>query len=139
MVVSKLYEFDDSVYEYYSIHHCKSDLDIIKDIINEKYPDYSDSFMSIMSSKKVCMLNMMAVSKAKFNEYCEWLFDILFEAEKRINYEDRDSYQCRVFGFLAERLLNVWIVKNGCAVKNLPIYCVKKNKLISKIRSVMRN
>ena len=40
------------------------------------------------------------------------LFDVLFEVEKNIDISDRDIYQSRVYGYLAERLLNVYFLKN---------------------------
>lgn len=52
---------------------------------------------------------MMIAKKELFDSYCEWLFPVLFEIENKIDYSRYDSYQSRVIGFLAERLLNVWI------------------------------
>lgn len=40
----------------------------------------------------------MIVRKEIFDDYCEWLFSILFEVEKRIQISN-NVYQARVFGF----------------------------------------
>ena len=56
------------------------------------------------------------------NVYCEWLFKILFEVEKRTDISSYDSYQQRLYGFLGERLLNVWLRHRQAKVKYLAEY-----------------
>ena len=46
-----------------------------------------------------------------WDNYLSWLFDILFEVNKQIEPKN-DVYQQRVFGFLAERLLNLYVQHN---------------------------
>lgn len=53
---------------------------------------------------------MWITRKSMFDKYCEWLFDILFEVEKRIDLTGYDEYQTRVMGFLSERLFRVWLM-----------------------------
>ena len=55
---------------------------------------------------------MIITRKNIFDDYCKWLFDVLFEVEKRVDISDRDDYQKRIFGFLSERLIKVWLIKN---------------------------
>jgi hypothetical protein len=55
---------------------------------------------------------MFVMRRSLFLDYCEWLFGILFAAEARIDFSIYGPYQRRVFGFLAERLLNVWVSNN---------------------------
>lgn len=40
-------------------------------------------------------------------------FDILFDVEKQLDMTGYDEYNQRVYGFIAERLLRVWIVYNN--------------------------
>lgn len=102
-----------SGYEYYSSQHVKSDMACTREVIADIYPDYLDSFDSCMKSDSFYLANMIYARKEVFDFYSEWLFDILFQVEKRIDISDRDAYQKRVFGFLSERLLKVWVVKNS--------------------------
>ncbi|MCF0155724.1 MAG: DUF4422 domain-containing protein, partial [Veillonella sp.] len=52
-------------------------------------------------------------------------FTILFELEKRIQIPD-DPYQARIFGFLAERMFNIFIMHKQLRVKTLPIVFTEK-------------
>lgn len=61
--------------------------------------------------------NMFIMKRELMNDYCEFLFTVLSEAEKKVVVSEADPYQSRVFGFLAERLLNIWLWH-----KNLRIY-----------------
>lgn len=72
------------------------------------------------------MFNMMIMSKEKFNEYCKWLFDILFEIEKRIDITQYDAYQARLFGRISELLLDVWIGKNSYRYKEVGLLYMEK-------------
>ncbi len=87
----------------------QKDLDNLKSIIKSLYPDYVQDYESIMKGKSLYFFNMMVCKKELFDEYCDWLFSILFELEKITDISGYGAYQSRIFGFLSERLLNVWI------------------------------
>ena len=69
---------------------------------------------------------MFIMKKEKFDEYCQWLFTILFELEKRIDISSYSQYEARVFGFLSERLLNVWLEKQKLKVKGIDVVFLEK-------------
>ena len=98
--------------EQYSNSHNIRDLDICRNVLAELYPDYLKTFDASMAKTHGHILNMFVMRKDIFYSYCEWLFDILFEVERRVDLSGYDEYQQRVFGYLAERLLDVWIKKN---------------------------
>lgn len=108
-----------SIYEFYKLDHIQADMDIALKIIEEKYPDYLQSAKIIMRQKKAYYCNMFIMSKPLFHQYSKWLFDILFEVEKRIIIDQDNSYQKRVFGFLSERLINVFIFQQLSYNNNL--------------------
>lgn len=118
-----------TVREYYAELHCIEDLDITRDVVKEKYPEYLGAFDNTMNSHKFYYGNMLITSKELFDAYSEWLFDILFEVEKRIDVtKNGDKYQARVMGFLSERLIQVWVMKNRLKIKEFPVFNIEERR-----------
>ena len=86
-----------------------------------------------MQGKILHLYNMFVIKKSLFEEYCHWLFTILFELEKKIDVSTYDSYQKRVFGFIAERLFNVWLQKNNIKLKEVEVVSLEKQNIIFKV------
>lgn len=81
------------------------------DILKEKYPEYTDSITNYNISTHGYYTNMFIMKRKIFEHYSAWLFDILFELEKRINLDDRDVQEYRVFGYISEWLLGIYITQ----------------------------
>lgn len=96
---------------YTNIHHIQ-DWDCVKNIIKQMYPDYFSTLERIEQDNHLNPYNMFIGKKEVMDNYCKWLFSILFEAEKFIDTSTYNNYNRRVFGFLAERLFTVWVDHN---------------------------
>lgn len=118
--------YKSTVRKHYAQFHHIEDLKKVEKIIAQKYPEYAESFTKIMDGNTLHTLNMFVTSKKKFDDYCCWLFDILFTLEKQIDISSYDSYQARVYGFLSERLLNVWLEKQQLKIVEVPIVFMEK-------------
>ena len=53
--------------------------------------------------------NLFIMKKKMFEEYCEFIFPILFELEKMIDTSTYDGYQKRQIAFLSERLTSLFL------------------------------
>lgn len=123
----------ETVRSQYEHAHNKRDIDETKRIVLELYPEYSEAFEKVMGRTKLYILNMFVMKKQQFDEYCSWLFSILFELEKRIDISSYNMYEARVFGFIAERLFNVWLEKQQLKVKDVPVINLEKVNWLRKI------
>lgn len=99
-------------YEIYARDHHQKDLDIVLEIIRQKYPHYEEALQKVFFTKGQCLSwwNIFVMKKELYFEYCEFLFSVLFEVQKQIDIQYYTPYQQRIYGFLAERLLNVFLV-----------------------------
>lgn len=140
VITSKLIGFKKSnnIDASYRVHHIGSDLDELQSVITKLKPEYLDDYQQVMASDVSALYNMCMMKKEIFDEYCAWLFPILFAVEEKIGGElsERDSYQQRVYGFLSERLLNVWLRHQKLAVKRLPVYYLNENTFISVAKTI---
>ena len=93
--------------------HRPEDLALARRVIQERHPDYLESFDLAMSKCFLFSYNMMICKKELFDRYCAWLFDILEGCEAKVDLEGCDAYQKRIFGFLSERLLMVYLLRHG--------------------------
>lgn len=103
----------ETIYSHYKHTMYVEPLDETRKIIKEKCPEYLEFFDKKMKSRSGHMFNMFIMKKEILNDYCEWLFDILFELEKRIDPKQYSAFHARYLGRISERLLDVWIEKNG--------------------------
>lgn len=125
VIVPKKYKFGgkihhESVEQQYVSCHNVEDLIILKKVILDKYPNYIDTWNKVFCRNWIYAYNMFIMNRPLFHRYMEWLFDILFEVERRIPKKD-DLYQNRTFGFMSERLFNVFLEHNHCKTKEVPI------------------
>lgn len=124
--------FIESTYGQYAHAHHAIDLDTTREIIKEKYPRYIKSFDKCMKSTKGHKFNMFIMKREYADQYCKWLFDILFELENRLDISDYSANDARVFGFVSERLIDVWLDTNKLSYEELPVVFMEKQNWITK-------
>ena len=124
--------FIESNYSQYVHAHHAIDLDTTREIISEKYPGYLKAYDAYMKRTIGHRFNMFIMKKEKFNDYCSWLFDILFELEKRLDISQYNQNDSRVFGFVSERLIDVWLETNSIKYKEISCMFMEKQNWIVK-------
>jgi len=117
---------------HYNHAHPSIGLDETEWIIQEKYPEYSAAFTTVMNRTWAHMFNMFVMRRDWYDAYCQWMFEVLFELEKRLDISSFDAYNARVFGFVSERLLDVWLEKNQVAYKEQNVSFMEPQNWIQK-------
>ena len=122
----------ETLYSHYKHTMYIEPLDETEKIIKERFPEYANEFGKIKKRKSAHMFNMFIMKKEILNEYCKWLFEILFELEKRVDVNQYDSFHARFFGRVSELLLDVWINTNGYKYKEVKVMDLKPINWIKK-------
>ena len=117
--------------QYVHAHHAE-DLDFTRKIIEEQYPEYVSSFDKVMKKTTGHRFNMFIMKRELADSYCGWLFSVLFELENRLDISTYSVNDKRVYGFVAERLLDVWLTQNMVVYKEIPYIFLEKQNWITK-------
>lgn len=89
------------------------DMQEIQTAISVLYPEYLNDYRAYLKQNKTYLFNMCVMKRIYFDAYCNWIFDILEYVEVHHDMEkETDNYRKRLFGFLSERLIYVWVRHN---------------------------
>ena len=126
-----------SIRESFCHGHICEMYDEMIDIIRVVKPEYYEVSKKISKSKKIYYCNIFIMKKRDFFNYCKFIFDILFEIDKRNNFtsdndvlkytkkyfnDSKESYrQSRLQGYLAERASNIFYSKNFKRIKTFKV------------------
>jgi len=123
---------------HYEHAHNGDDLKKTGEIIENIYPEYFASFQKIMKKTASHRFNMFIMRRDLLDKYCEWLFSILFQLEREIDISHYSYSEGRVFGYISERLLDVWIDKNQVNYIEIPVIFMEKQNWIKKIYAFLK-
>ncbi|WP_198586184.1 DUF4422 domain-containing protein [Roseovarius salinarum] len=99
-----------SVRDNYAKRHQPQDLDIAREVIARDHPEMLKDFDAVVEGRALLLGNMFLMRRDLFDRYCAWLFDILGKVEAAdVERDNYNPYQCRYLGFVAERLLTVFV------------------------------
>ena len=123
----------ESLYSHYAHTHYIYQLDETRKIISEEYPEYLENFDKAVKRRWGYMFNMMIMERSLFNDYCSWLFQILFELRNRLGEDGLTQFHSRYYGRISEIIFNVWLLEqegNGKIkkdeVKEIPLIHMEK-------------
>jgi hypothetical protein len=141
IILAKKYTMPCSVADDYCKDLYSEDYRLLKKVVHDLFPDYYYSFCNVMEHNNKCSFGHLFITKREiFDDYCKWIFAILTEVEKLANIKEYSIYQARVFAFMAERLLNVYVSKNKLKIKYYPYVCLNHdNSGVSVIRTIKHN
>lgn len=122
LVTSYVANFKQNAHDEIMIHCCTEEIfGNLRASVAKCSPEYLSDFDKFFNQNKAVLFNMMFCRGDLFDEYCQWLFTILFNLEPQVDLSSLNAYQQRLYGFLSERLLNIWISHKELKVKHLPI------------------
>lgn len=125
------YWIETNYSQYVHAHH-KQDLDLTRQILARRCPQYLPAFDAVMRRTSGHRFNMFVMKRALLDRYCSWLFPLLFELEAQLDTSGYTPNDARVFGFVSERLLDVWVQANHVPYTELPVVFTERQNWLKK-------
>lgn len=99
------------VWEHYAQapHHHEKDLKLAVELLLDAHPEYRAAAETYLAGSNCYFGNIFIARRAVFFDYCSWLFPLLEEFDRRADLTGYGPQEQRVDGYLAERLLGIWV------------------------------
>ena len=136
VILNRPRHFIKGMKDQYCYWHICQNYDELINIIKDIRPDYYETALKTIYLQEVNICNLFIMKKKDFFDYCKFMFDILFEFDRRHNFTSDDDvlkyiknyyslnknsirenfqgilYQSRLESFLSERIGNIYYYKN---------------------------
>lgn len=117
--------------EGYGDSHNINDLMEVGKAIDRLCPEYRKDFDWDLEAKGGYYGNLCIMPRDMYMSYCQWLFEILFDASENIDVSGYDLYHKRVYGFLSELLMQMWIHHHRLMTYECPVgYTMEKAETV---------
>ena len=107
-------------------------LRLLLDTLEKKYPEMYKIAQEYLDGKYYFGYNCFVMKRDIFNDYCKYLFDILFEIEDEIHDDENSEVMNRAAGFFGEILFGIYCSyltkKKNVKTKLLPVIYFEDTK-----------
>ena len=105
----------ECIYDQFKHAHSSVGLDIAREVIEKDFNGYLGQFDKYMAKTSGHICNIFIMKYDVFIDYCDFLFNLLFKIEERLGNVNR------LYGYISERLLDVYLDKNTYKCKETKI------------------
>lgn len=112
-----------------------NDLMIAVDRLKSLYPSYADSVDNYMGGQLFYPCLMYIMRRDIFYSFCNWLFPLLDEIEKRIDVSNYSQEGLRTIGHIAERFLGIFVTQQIAENENLKIKVLQRTLVLNPMKS----
>lgn len=139
LITTKTLQLNHPYYDGFAENHKILYLDETAKVIRDLYPNDAKIFETLVHKPHTYFGNMLIAKKPLYDAYMQWLFDILFELDRRIVIDEPDSYHRRIYGFISEFLLYVWVKAQNLRAKECVVGMVGEKAEITVIKAKLRD
>ena len=115
-ITTKRIMLDHPYREAFGGKHNPRDFELLEEVVALRSPEYIEDFRRIAGGRETYFGNMLICRRDLFADYSAWLFELLFAVEEKVDMTAYNDYQKRLYGFLSELLLMVYLQHKGLRV-----------------------
>lgn len=134
----KRHYFIETVGNHYAHTFDQAHLNITRKVLTEVSPEILPFYDAHLKSRSAHIWNMAIMRNDIFQAWCSWLFPVLEEIEKHIQFDNMTPFQERVIGRISERLLDPWLEVNGIPYVEISVTSLDGENWAKKIWSFLR-
>ncbi|MFR0569062.1 DUF4422 domain-containing protein [Bifidobacterium apri] len=128
--------FPDTAYEDLKKSCYEKDIKALIYVMKEYYTNDYETLIHVLNKQNLFYFNMLICKKETMDDYCRWLFGILEKVEKICDLTGYNRQRKRLYGYLAEVLLNVYVTERHLRTKNVELLLInsqleRKGKIAS--------
>lgn len=138
IVAKKRHYYIETIESHYAHTHNPKDFETARQVIRDICPEYSEAFDRVASQTSAHIFNTFIMRRDYVDSFCSFMFPVLFELEKRVDFTGYDVYESRVCGYIAEFLLDTWIIKNGIEYQEVRLAMIEKQNWPKKIMKFLK-
>lgn len=100
-------------------------------LVEDMFPQYYEAAKAYLNGCRYYAYNCFVMKKSLFNQFCEFVFPVLLELNKRYDFSRAKGLHARTPGYMAEMLYGIfvhWAIQNGYAVKETPLVFFKNTE-----------
>ena len=101
--------FIETLYSHYAHTHDGNHFKVVRKIVKKDCPEYLSAYDKVLNRRWGYMFNMMILQRNLMEDYCSWLFNILFQAFKQMDSTGMSAFDSRFCGRISEILFDVWV------------------------------
>lgn len=116
VILSKMHNYvtEDALEHYQKNHVIGSSFDVIRQHVQESFPECVEPLDGVLHGKQSHLFNILIARKEiLLDAYSEGRFTVLGYVEQNVDISGLSKSVRRIFGYLRELLLHVWIQANG--------------------------
>lgn len=107
-------------------------LKALRDSLAKVSPEYLAAYDAHLAERGGHMFNMMVMRRDLLDSFVDWMFPVLFEVERRIDFSGMSPFEERLMGRLSELLVDVWINKNDVPYVERPVVGMERTNWLKK-------
>lgn len=128
----------ESNYSHYVHAHHAEGLKLTRAILSRDHPDYLPAFDRVMARRWAHLFNMFVMDRKTFDNYCLWLFSVLAAVENKLDLTGYSRYESRVFGYLGEYLLDIYLETHHIDYVEIPAMYMERRNWVLKASQFLK-
>lgn len=125
-------------YSHYVHAHKAEGVDALCRLIEAEYPEYAVACRTFFKRTWAHMFNMCIMRRDILDGYCTWLFEVLGKLEKELDISDWNTSEKRVFGYLSEFMLDIYLMTHQLPYKEVGVTFMEKQSMVKKAWNALK-